>query len=87
MALSFGKGKTNYPFQGEMWPPSVFVEMTPLEVNFYQWLDQVIITKLYQSDLKLEDTVESIQGLKVEELGEELFEEWITEQEISEWLN
>jgi hypothetical protein len=70
-----------------MWPPSVFIEMTPLETNFYQWLDQVIITKLYQSDLKMEDTVESIQGLKVEELGEELFEEWITEQEISEWIN
>ena len=61
--------------------------MTPLETNFYQWLDQVIITKLYQSDLKMEDTVESIQGLKVEELGEELFEEWIIHEQVNEWIN
>jgi len=68
-----------------MWPPS----MTPMEEVFYNWMDQVIITKMYQvsSDPKLEDDVKSIQGLKVEELGEELFEEWITEQEISEWIN
>ena len=69
-----------------MWLPSLVYEITDFEKIFYKWIENVCLMDALEEQEIIEDEFESINGLKVEELSEETYEEWIGHEIAQEWL-
>jgi hypothetical protein len=67
-----------------MWLPSLVYEIT--DKIFYKWIENVCLMDALEEQEIIEDEFESINGLKVEELNEETYEEWIGHEIAQEWL-
>jgi hypothetical protein len=69
-----------------MWLPSLVYEITDVEKIFYKWIENVCLMDVCEEQELVDDELESINGLKVEELSEETYEEWIGHEIAQEWL-